>query len=66
MDTAENSDFSRDLGHLHKSHMEANFYVLEKSKSAEIGAFYDIESQKKENMAKKGIEYSTKMRDLKY
>lgn len=55
MDTAENSDFFRDLGHLHKPHMEANFYVLEKSKSAEIGAFYNTESQKKENMAKKKV-----------
>ena len=66
MDNVENSDFSRDLGELHKPHIEANSYVLEKSKSAEIKIIYDIESQKKENMTKKGIEYSTKMRNVKY
>lgn len=56
MDNARNSDFSRDLGELHKAQMEANLYVLEKSKSAEI---YDIESEKKEIMVKKryGIFY---------
>lgn len=49
-----------------KTQLEANFYVLEKSKSAETETIYDIESQKKENMAKKMIEYSTNIRGVKY
>lgn len=53
MDTAENPDFSRDLGELHRPKVEAIFYLLEKSQSVEIETIYDIaiESQKKENMA---------------
>lgn len=44
----------------------SNLYLLEKSQSAEIETIYDIESQKKESMAKKGIEHSTKMIDINY
>lgn len=53
MDTAEKSDFSRDLGELHRAKVETIFYLLEKSQSVEIETIYDIdiESQKKENMA---------------
>lgn len=49
-----------------KNPIGRNFYVLEKSKSAETETIYDIESQKKENMAKKMIEYSTNIRGVKY
>lgn len=48
--------------------MEAIFDWLEKYKSVEIETIYKIrkESQRRENMVKKDIEYYINMKDVKY
>lgn len=59
---------SHALGEIHRATVETIFDWLEKYKSVEIETIYKIrkESQRRENMVKKDIEYYINMKDVKY
>ena len=59
---------SHALSEIHRATVEAIFDWLEKYKSVEIETIYKIrkESQRRENMVKKDIEYYINMKDVKY